>query len=324
MNDFPATRSKEAMFVMVGVARMIQAGLVIPDVAARLEKIGYSSEDALALAQDGAQTAREYAAKIPAGRVPGAPRVFLSHSHVDRAQASYVDLVLERNGVQTYLDQHQIAAGQNLSARLMVGLFWCDVLLLFWSRNAARSEYVAWEWLRAQTLMKTIVAYRLDGTKLPKALSGLVFIESADDQAHGHARLLRSILGQDWKPADPATLFPGVWEAEVNVMGFGEAEYELQLRANGQIIGKGHMKSSGLFGNALRDVGMAHLGGLDIPVNGSWSYDDRQKILELDLTAAFMGQQNRDVVHVQTARNENGWLTGTTLGGMPWRLRRRP
>ena len=52
----------------------------------------------------------------------------------------------------------------------------------------------------AQTLLKTIVPYRLDRTKLPQALSGLVFIQSADDQAHGHAKLLRAILGQDWKP----------------------------------------------------------------------------------------------------------------------------
>jgi len=73
MNDFPTTESKKAMFVLVATARMTQAGLSISEVADRLKKVGYSAGSALRLAEDGAQAALDHAAKISAGRIPGAP-----------------------------------------------------------------------------------------------------------------------------------------------------------------------------------------------------------------------------------------------------------
>jgi hypothetical protein len=319
MNDFPTSQGKQVLFVMVAAYRMKLAGLTVQEIRGRFHQLGFQKDFTKGLAANFPDLAR----KLPDGRMPGAPRVFVSHSHRDRETASYVENVLEQNEAQTFLDQHQITPGQDLSNRLLIGLFWCDYLLLVWSKSARDSEYVEWEWTRAKTMMKTIIPYKLDRTPLPEDLSELVFISSRQDQSVGHAKLLGSIFGRGWQPDDPAKLFPGTWQAVVNVMGFGEAEYELQLRADGEIIGSGWIRSTGFLGGGLNELGMGHLAKMKIPITGSWSYDDRGNTLLLDVTASFVGQSNRDIVQIQTTGKESGWLTGMTQGGMPWKLRRK-
>jgi hypothetical protein len=255
-----------------------------------------------------------------AGRVAGPPKVFISHSHSDRKTASYLQKILDQNQARTYLDQHAIVPGQDLKARLTLGLVWCDQLLLLWSQYAAQSTFVRWEWQRAQMLMKGLLPYALDGTPLPGELEGLVYIDRSD-QKHGHADLLRTILGRQWKP-DTGTPFPGLWRAELSFGGLGEAEYELELRANGQIIGHGRIKEAGLMGGLAQSLGVSGVLSMEIPLSGTWSYDDAEKILELDITGTLMGQANRDVVRIHATGKEAGWLQGQTLGGLPWRLRR--
>jgi len=61
---------------------------------------------------------------------------------------------------------------------------------------------------------------------------------------------------------------------------------------------------------------------MEIPLSGTWSYDDRERFQELDITGTLMGQANRDVVKIRATGKEKGWLQGQTLGGLPWRLRR--
>jgi hypothetical protein len=254
------------------------------------------------------------------GRLPGPSRVFISHSHKDRKTASYIQKILQKNDVPSFLDQHQIVAGQDLKDRLLNGIIWCEKLLLFWSRHAKESEYVQWEWQHARLLMKEIVPYKLDQTQLPPELHGQVFVSIAD-QKHGHAELFRSILGRGWKP-DETTPFPGYWHAELSLAGFGQAEYELELRANGQIIGTGRIKEVGFAGRLAHTLGVSQILSMKIPITGTWSYKDRENILEFNITATFMNQISNEVVNIYTSGKERGWLQGQTLGGLPWRLRR--
>ena len=255
-----------------------------------------------------------------AGRVAGPPKVFISHSHHDRETASYLQKILDQNQVRTFLDQHLIVPGQDLKDRLIKGLLWCDELVLLWSEQADQSEFVWWEWQRAQMLMKGLIPYVLDATALPDQLKGLVYIDRSD-RKHGHADLLRTILGHQWKP-DSTTPFPGLWHAELSLSGLGEAEYALELRANGQIIGQGRIKQSGLMGGLAQSLGVSGVLSMEIPLSGTWSYDDRERILELDITGTLMGKTNRDVVKIRATGKEKGWLQGQSLGGLPWRLRR--
>ncbi len=254
------------------------------------------------------------------GRVPGPPKVFLSHSHLDRETVAYIENILQKNGVSTFLDQHQIVPGQELKSRLDMGLLWCDKFILFWSAHAQVSDFVQWEWKRAQRLMKDIVPYALDKTPLPSRLKGRVFIDRSD-QKHGHADLLRVVLGREWKPPRH-TPFPGRWRAECNVLGFGEAEYELELRANGQIVGNGGVKPGFMAGIAGQDPALAQVLRMRFPISGTWSYDDREQILKLETSVTFMGRTNQEVVTVHTTGHDRGWIHGQSLSGMPWRLQR--
>lgn len=297
---------------------MRNRGLTDEEIAGRLQQVGFSAEMAAGILQE---TLPTFLRKTGGqGRMPGPPKVFISHSHHDREAASYLQKILEQHQVRTYLDQHQIVAGQELKDRLDLGLMWCEKLLLLWSGSAKQSEFVQWEWQRAHLLMKDLVPYMLDRTGLPSQLAGLVYVDLTD-QDHGHAELLRAILGRKWKP-ETTTPFPGLWRAEFSLAGLGEAEYALELRANGQVLGTGRIKGSGLLGQLSHELGVSNVLGMEIPLEGTWSFKDRERMLELDITATLMGQTNRDVVRIHTTGKEQGWLQGQTLGGLPWRLRR--
>jgi hypothetical protein len=71
-----------------------------------------------------------------------AAKVFISHSHRDRGTAVVLAEVLEENGIERFLDQDQIEAGDVLPDRLVRGVEWCDKVLLLWSASAARSRWV--------------------------------------------------------------------------------------------------------------------------------------------------------------------------------------
>jgi hypothetical protein len=296
---------------------MRNRGLTDEEISSRLQAIGIPPETANGLVKDLQMFLQKTGGQ---GRVAGPPKVFISHSHHDRENATYLQKVLEQHEVRVFLDQHQITAGEDLKTRLELGLIWCEKLLLLWSRRAKQSEFVQFEWQRANFLMKGIVPYLLDNSSLPIELEGLVHIDRSDQQ-HGHAQLFRAILGREWKP-DQTTLFPGRWRAELSLSGLGEAVYRLEFRANGQILGTGRIKESGLMGALAGNLGVSQILKMEIPITGTWSFDDREKMLELDITASLMGQVNRDVVRIRTTGNEHGWLQGHTLGGLPWRLRR--
>lgn len=318
MNDSSSTDKETIWSIFQTAAGMRLRGLSDRDIENRLIEVGLVSDTARAAVQ-GLTDFLEKTGGL--GRVNGPPKIFLSHSHRDRDTAAYLQKILKDNGIRTFLDQHQIVPGQELEDRLTLGLIWCDKLLLLWSAYANGSKFVHWECKHADRLVKDMVPYVLDSTPLPRRLGRLVFIDSSD-QTHGHVQLLRMVLGRGWKPPSPATLFPGLWRANLNLLGFGEAEYELELRANGQVIGNGQIKQSGLMGDLARDLGVSQVLSMNIPITGTWSYDDRENILQLDITATLMGQMNRDVVTVRTTGEEKGWLQAQTLGGLPWRLKR--
>jgi hypothetical protein len=176
------------------------------------------------------------------------------------------------------------------------------------------------EWQFARRLVRQIIPYKLDATPVPPALKGLVHIDRSDEN-RAHAELLRAILGVDWSP-EGSSPFPGQWIARLSLMGMGEAEYNLEFRVNGQILGEGHIVNSGLLAGMMTDIGAGNVLDMRIPVNGAWQFKKRERILELDITAEMMGQVNRDVVQIHTSGEEQGWLQGTSMGGLPWQLHR--
>lgn len=248
------------------------------------------------------------------------PSVFISHSHRDRHEATVLYEALSENGANPYLDQEQLRPGDDLPERIRKGIKGCDTFLLVWSAGAASSEWVQREWDMAYELRKKIVPYVLDGTRLPRTLENLLFIELKDQEV-GNAQLLTTVFGKEFTP-NATTLFPGRWQATMNALGMVTATYDLELRANGQLEGEGGASQSGVAGELARQMGVEQILKMRVQVHGSWSYDKRTKTLTLVIGASGFGQQTEDTVKIQTTGRESGAITGHDLAGRTWTLQR--
>ena len=255
----------------------------------------------------------------------GAP-VFISYSHRDRDEALRIQQLLERNNTKTFLDQEAILAGDTLPEAIQDSIRTSSKLLLIWSINASRSQWVEREWMTAFHLAKRIIPVALDSTPLPDALQNFVYIDRTDRE-HGDAELFRAVLGH--LPTAPAgvDMFPGAWEAELTPPdGSGIALYSLELKANGQIVGMIEAKRAGTMGWAANLV-QTQL-GIDIgfmfqptPVAGSWSYTPG--VLSLDLVNTAFGQEFRFGIQIYTTGREQGVLHGTGPAGTRVLFRRK-
>jgi TIR domain len=104
------------------------------------------------------------------------PSVFISHSHADRAVAAEIDLVLRKNGAQTFLDQRELGPGDQLPANLQASIENCSSFLLLWSVSAGLSTWVKREWNLAYTKQKRIIPFTVDGFALPSPLNNFISI----------------------------------------------------------------------------------------------------------------------------------------------------
>jgi len=242
--------------------------------------------------------------------------VFLSHSHADRRTATELNAVLKKNGARTYLDQEMIEVSDVLPDRLREGVTACTDFILIWSASARSSRWVREEWNLAYDRRKRILPYCLDATPLPSPLDALVFVP-AEDRNLAYSNLLTAMFGRAFHPA-PGEVFAGTWQADFNAFGLLGGTATLELRKNGQVIGSMRLGLAGLVGAEL-----GGMGGLEIPVNGSWKYEPGTRVLELNTTASGFGTTGSETVHMIVARgHESGPIQGRDLAGRTWVLRR--
>jgi hypothetical protein len=247
-------------------------------------------------------------------------RVFISHSHRDRAVATELQSVLTKRGAETYLDQDKIQVGDVLPERIRQGIEWCNLFLLLWSSNAASSKWVGMEWNTAYDRRK-IIPYCLDSTPLPPRLENLVYIDRKDAQV-AHVGLLRVVF-PDYTP--PLTdIFPGRWRVTLNVSNLGTATNDLELRANGQITGTSKLDPGGLPGELLKIFGASDLLNLQFSVSGNWEYEDNTKILTLDMVSHGFGKEFHEKVQVRITGREADKIQGKDFSGRTYTLLRLP
>ena len=266
-----------------------------------------------------------------------AQRVFISHSHEDRAMAVLIENVLKKHQAETFLDQDHIEVGDVLPVRLENGVEWCSKFLLLWSANAAQSAWVEREWNLAYDLRKSIIPYRLDTYPLPDDLQDRVYID-IEDKSRAHGELLRAVFGRDFKPVDPATLFPGQWEMAIRDPSHPGAEFsfDLGLRRNGQVEGPGHFNKKYVDAMLQDMYGQPSLAyGIDPTVmqvtqwmanqmrsklesarffaNGSWSYDtDTGELLIDSVINSNLGSSGRFTLRLAVKDEQiAGGLGGT-------------
>lgn len=118
---------------------------------------------------------------IPPSNKCGSVRLFISYSRMDHAVVHEVSRFLEQRGFDYFLDDKRISAGEQITLKVSQALTECSHFILFWSKHAAASEFVASEWSVAYTqevLQKTkLILVLLDGTQPPALLSAKRYVE---------------------------------------------------------------------------------------------------------------------------------------------------
>ena len=118
---------------------------------------------------------------------------FISHASKDATVAARIEELLEEDGLKVWLDQSEIRLGVLLRKELQTAIKKSRVLILLWSKAAAKSRWVAAEVVSAFHLNRFIVACVLDGTQLPYFLQNTIFLNLKPSKKDWAERLRRAV-----------------------------------------------------------------------------------------------------------------------------------
>ena len=104
--------------------------------------------------------------------------VFISYSRQDTAIVQPFVEELRRRGYTIFFDTQSIIVGDLWKQRLANAVRSSRVCILCWSQHARDSEYVAFEYSRAEGLGRPVLPWLLDATPLPNMVELQGIIES--------------------------------------------------------------------------------------------------------------------------------------------------
>lgn len=96
--------------------------------------------------------------------------IFISYSRQDADTVAPLVEELRQRGYNVFFDTRSIVAGDPWKRRLASAVRDARVCILCWSKHARDSEYVAFEYARAEALGRPVLPWLLDGTPLPAML----------------------------------------------------------------------------------------------------------------------------------------------------------
>jgi hypothetical protein len=112
------------------------------------------------------------------------PKLFISYARDDLPIVQKLEQTLVAHGTAVWRDQASIYGGQQWPKAMGEAIAAHDGLVLIWSKHAAASHFVEFEWNTAVALQKTILPCLLDETPLPPALRA---INGIDIRVFDHA-----------------------------------------------------------------------------------------------------------------------------------------
>ena len=101
---------------------------------------------------------------------------FISHSSKDARLAARVESTLEQAGLNVWLDRSEIRPGRLLRKELQAAIHDSRVVVLLWSKAAAKSRWVAAEILTAFHLNRFVIGGARDKTALPYFLQNTIYL----------------------------------------------------------------------------------------------------------------------------------------------------
>ncbi len=118
---------------------------------------------------------------------------FISHASKDATLAVRIEELLEEDGLKVWLDHSEIRLGVLLRKELQTAIKNSRVLILLWSKAAAKSRWVAAEVLTAFHLNRFIVACVHDNTRLPYFLQNTIYLNLQRRKTDWVERLRRAV-----------------------------------------------------------------------------------------------------------------------------------
>ncbi len=91
-------------------------------------------------------------------------KVFISYSRKDSAFTDRLYKRLDQAGHDLWMDRESLKGGQKWLKEIEEHIRWADAIIVLWSADAARSEWVDKEILYAENLGKLIIPVSIDGT----------------------------------------------------------------------------------------------------------------------------------------------------------------
>jgi hypothetical protein len=159
--------------------------------------------------------------------------VFLSYSRTDAERVKPLLDGLRRQGYRVFFDVQSIDPGQPWKTRLDLSIRASRTLILCWSEEARKSDYITFEYSRAEALHKPVFPWLLDKTPLPAMLElqGI-----SDPNGAKVAAALTPYLG--WTLALRRRILAAVLVFVVAALGFGawRAMHPPPWQLNGKVF----------------------------------------------------------------------------------------
>ena len=114
------------------------------------------------------------------------PRVFISYARHDLNHIQQLERALQAHDVSVWRDQESIYGGQQWPKAIGEAIAAHDHVVQVWSKSAAQSHFMEFEWSSTIALQKTILAV-LTGPRVDASSLSHQAEISGDCQDHHHA-----------------------------------------------------------------------------------------------------------------------------------------
>jgi tetratricopeptide (TPR) repeat protein len=143
---------------------------------------------------------------------------FISHASKDATLVAQIEELLEADGLKIWLDRSEIRLGVLLRKELQNAIKDSRILILLWSKAAARSRWVAAEVLTAFHLNRFIVACVRDHTPLPYFLQNTIYLNLQRRNTASIEHLRRAVrTSPDAANEVPTVMSSQSWELQQTI-----------------------------------------------------------------------------------------------------------
>lgn len=193
-----------------------------------------------------------------------APRVFLSHSHLDKRVARRLLRRLSAHGIRAWLDERELRVGTTLTSSIRSQIENSDALLVIATRASADSEWVGRELDCAREYGKTVIPFFIESVANHERFRDFLGVDAVSPQAfadvvHGLMRDLFQSIDLELPAADPSVLTKGLRDVAIEepdlaplILGCLDAEGLHQENMDNSINAAFHPLDEAL--NALFDL----------------------------------------------------------------------